>query len=694
MRWEIQRVIELPFVVVIVAVGLCWAASVEGLSVGILPDNHPLFGEEITIKADIGTLPGVVTVVAGIDTNGVPVDINGGSDGDTLHLHLSSGTRYEGTTVGLNALSRPMPLHLRVSALDLNGVPIEVGEHDFETTNLRIQGSGFKQIFAPGDSVGFEAKVLGTKTGIAVDVKDIYGSGSPVTPVSLAEDAARSSVFLGGFRTPADPKDFLVMLFKDRSSPGTPVPIDGIIPQFTTDPIKVSIDTVSGSVNEEVVVPVNIGKVENPDPADDNVSNKRILGTSFEIGFDNTKLTFMGLSLGFDGVLGSPPPTGAGHTVSFHVEGGLVKVSSAGTDTIPHKGLLFLLRFEVLGSVQPDEHLPIEFHRAELEAKVNPTDPDDPGHILFASPQVPGGVMVTPEFPLGDVNHSHLVTSLDAVLILKKLVGLVLPPSPSSGEPSFDPELADVNADGRVSALDAALIFQFDAGIIEHFPGAPKLVPVPGERLVALSETRMSGDHLIVPVTLSDRSGVLAGEMSLHYDPSGVEVVGVSPSGQVTGLNVQSRAQDGRLRVAFAGAEAGVGAGDILMVELRPLNGLGIIESPLTITGIVLNDGMIRTTVQSSLPKVYTLSQNSPNPFNPETQIAFDLPEAGHVTLVIYNLTGQVIRTLVAEERVAGRYTVTWNGKNEQGQAVASGVYVYRLTVGDFTATKKMVLMK
>jgi len=80
--------------------------------------------------------------------------------------------------------------------------------------------------------------------------------------------------------------------------------------------------------------------------------------------------------------------------------------------------------------------------------------------------------------------------------------------------------------------------------------------------------------------------------------------------------------------------------------------------------------------------------------FNPETQIDFDLPRAGHVTLVIYNLTGQVIRTLVDEERVAGRYAVTWDGKNEQGQVVASGVYVYRLTSGDFTAIKKMVLMK
>ncbi len=94
------------------------------------------------------------------------------------------------------------------------------------------------------------------------------------------------------------------------------------------------------------------------------------------------------------------------------------------------------------------------------------------------------------------------------------------------------------------------------------------------------------------------------------------------------------------------------------------------------------------------VPDSYELSQNFPNPFNPTTQISFQLPQAGQVTLEVFNLVGQRVTVLVDEYREAGIHTVTWHGVNEHGSRVSSGVYFYRLNAADVTMTRKMMLLK
>jgi hypothetical protein len=90
----------------------------------------------------------------------------------------------------------------------------------------------------------------------------------------------------------------------------------------------------------------------------------------------------------------------------------------------------------------------------------------------------------------------------------------------------------------------------------------------------------------------------------------------------------------------------------------------------------------------------YSLDQNYPNPFNPETAIAFSLKEAGQVSLKIYNIQGQVVRTLVDQQVAAGKYAVMWNGTNDLGVRLVSGVYFYSLQVNGFKETRKLNLMK
>jgi len=87
-------------------------------------------------------------------------------------------------------------------------------------------------------------------------------------------------------------------------------------------------------------------------------------------------------------------------------------------------------------------------------------------------------------------------------------------------------------------------------------------------------------------------------------------------------------------------------------------------------------------------------ASNYPNPFNPETTISYNLPSESFVTLEIYNLKGQVVNRLVSDSQPSGRHKVVWKGCDQQGRAVASGFYFYRLKTKDNQLTRKILLMK
>lgn len=91
----------------------------------------------------------------------------------------------------------------------------------------------------------------------------------------------------------------------------------------------------------------------------------------------------------------------------------------------------------------------------------------------------------------------------------------------------------------------------------------------------------------------------------------------------------------------------------------------------------------------ADIPKTLVLGQNFPNPFNPATQISFGIPKDSHVTLVVYDILGSRVATLVDGPVNAGFHTVSWNASR-----LASGIYIYRLSAGEFVQTKRMLLMK
>ena len=196
--------------------------------------------------------------------------------------------------------------------------------------------------------------------------------------------------------------------------------------------------------------------------------------------------------------------------------------------------------------------------------------------------------------------------------------------------------------------------------------------------------------------TLVETKGI-----QLEFETSG-NVTVTDVRSNIEGMGVFSGTVDGRFRVGMLDmtGKASIPAGqhDVVMISYQ---GDGQIELESAI--VVGEDaGKMNVTIKSvgsgspngALPSVFALSQNMPNPFNPTTEISFSVPQATEVKLEVLNILGQSVRTLVDEFKAAGSYSVTWDSRDNNYRGVASGIYLYRITAGEFTDTRKMILMK
>jgi subtilisin family serine protease len=150
------------------------------------------------------------------------------------------------------------------------------------------------------------------------------------------------------------------------------------------------------------------------------------------------------------------------------------------------------------------------------------------------------------------------------------------------------------------------------------------------------------------------------------------------------------------LMVLLTGGPFTIAPGDSVEIALAILGGSNQ-QSVAQLAGRARDLYLIPTSVNNSddiLPSGYLLSQNYPNPFNPTTTIGFELPVSSEVTMEIFNLLGQQVRQLHSGRLSAGSHTMIWDARNESGQEVASGVYLYRLSTPEYTQARKMVLLR
>ena len=134
--------------------------------------------------------------------------------------------------------------------------------------------------------------------------------------------------------------------------------------------------------------------------------------------------------------------------------------------------------------------------------------------------------------------------------------------------------------------------------------------------------------------------------------------------------------------------------GRTLVEDMRDVSQYDLsVSSELTYVTVIRGSSKPGGSIES-LPGRYVLEQCYPNPFNPSTEIRFGLPTSGHTLLEIYNVLGQKIRVLVDRGMPEGWHTVSWDGTDDHGRSLSTGVYLYRLTVNEFTDSRKMLLLK
>jgi hypothetical protein len=171
-----------------------------------------------------------------------------------------------------------------------------------------------------------------------------------------------------------------------------------------------------------------------------------------------------------------------------------------------------------------------------------------------------------------------------------------------------------------------------------------------------------------------------------------IEFIGRPTWLQVTPLGGSVIAGGGiDLSVTFdaSGLANGDYAAELIVLCNDPLNPSVTVPVILTVS-----NSQVSAIDTDAVPTEFGLHDNRPNPFNPTTTIAYDLPQGVEVKLVVYDVSGREVRELVNTRQPAGRHSIVWDGRNASSDYVASGVYFYRLTAGSFVRTKKMVLLK
>jgi len=209
-----------------------------------------------------------------------------------------------------------------------------------------------------------------------------------------------------------------------------------------------------------------------------------------------------------------------------------------------------------------------------------------------------------------------------------------------------------------------------------------------------------SGRTITVPILVENRSDASAADIKLSYDPDALTILDVT-AGAPGSLIATNTTNPGEITAALINVDGVVGPdGSILVLRLKVKE---VTAKGMSVDDISLFDRKASPIRVRSLPlptlaltDIYTLSQNFPNPFNAETVIQYRLAKNSRVMLKVYNMSGQVVRRLVDSELDAGRWSTVWDGKDDLGQEVSSGVYLCRLVVdgGQWTRTMKMILLR
>jgi len=304
-----------------------------------------------------------------------------------------------------------------------------------------------------------------------------------------------------------------------------------------------------------------------------------------------------------------------------------------------------------------------------------------------------------PENLYGDVSMNGEITSFDASMILQWLVG-------NEWLIEVQQYFGDVSGDDDLTAYDASLIQQYMVGLITEFPVTSGDPAVMASGVIGMeNDTYQPGETVEVPLYLSEGSNILSFEMDAVWDSYYLQFQEIQWSSELDEFLIDMNIEDDNIRIAGSGALPDGQAGVFATLIFSTNEDVVQEEVEVSITRLRWNENEPEYDVATTLlvvgidesgmiPEEYNLAQNFPNPFNPSTTIKYGLPEDSNVSLIIYDLRGNVVQTLESGTKSAGWYELVWNGETADGKTISTGIYFARLVASDYSQVIKMLYLK
>jgi len=315
------------------------------------------------------------------------------------------------------------------------------------------------------------------------------------------------------------------------------------------------------------------------------------------------------------------------------------------------------------------------------------------------APQVTTGYVDIYPNNFGDVDFNGVIQAYDAALVLQSLVDYIT-------LDWMQERMADVTQDTSISALDAAVILQYVVSLIDTLPydGSMGSMIAGGETFMDNIDVQ-ANQTFMLPINMNQAENILSFEGVLEYDPATIQINDLIWNQSFGNFFIEEDFSDGTIRFVGAGVSRVDGVSELVQMDVLALDGLTE-STQITLTDFRLNENTIIDVasaaeislsvlgIDDQMPSKFALNNNYPNPFNPETTIHFDIPEEAKVKLTIYDVSGKEVNVLTAGTLNAGSYRVRWDGKDHRGQGVSAGMYLYHIDAGEFSDTKKLILLK
>lgn len=306
---------------------------------------------------------------------------------------------------------------------------------------------------------------------------------------------------------------------------------------------------------------------------------------------------------------------------------------------------------------------------------------------------------------VGDMDGNGALTPGDALCVFNTYLNAQQVPA-SCDAVGFDCEgaAADVDCSGLITPGDALAVYQrylLGLPMAECFAQQTTTIASSGEPVRVSTSRRSEAGEVVVSLSVDDASGLDAFGLRVQV-PNGFELAGFERGAATRDwVLVDARpAENGTLWVGGFDTRGLTSSKSTELFGLR-FRAVTLDADPKDIRFVDYVDGLAGAVEGEQPPSVgptaFSLYQNHPNPFNPQTSIRFDVPAAAGrvpVTLAIYSVRGERVRVLVDGERAPGTYTEPWDGRDDHGVAVGSGVYFYSLRAGSYQNSRRMVLLK